>query len=255
LFILLALIIGQLAPGCAQSGPPASLCEVYVSPNVQCHQGYAFDGANHYTFGNHDVFKWQIAPDGNWLLIASNTTPFAGVSGLNHLGDGDYFDGKLYVVAETWVSCGDYANQSLLVFDAASLARLEVHNVSAQHNEVSGLAVAPRDGRHGIIYVTSYCDGSQIFEYDLRTFEYLGSFPLSQTLSSLQGVAWHDGRFYVPEDGGAIYTFTRDGRVALAYRDLRSGSHEGLKFVGNGIRWLIDEGPGCQRIHYIAPAP
>jgi len=248
--MVLALIISPPPPARAQERPGASYHERFVSPDVKSHQGYATDGTDHYTFDNQAIYKWR--DDSSWSLVASNKAPFAGVSGLDHFGDGDYFEGKLYIVAEAWASCANYTNQSILVFDAASLARLEVHNVSAQRHEVAGLAVAPPDGLNGVIYVASYCDGSKIFKYDLRTFEYLGPLPLSQTLSSLQGVAWHNGRFFVPEDGGSIYTFTGDGHVSLAYVDAHNGSHEGLKYAADGLRWLIDEGPGKQRIHYIS---
>ena len=250
--VFLALTLSQ-PPARAQDRPGASYQEIFVSPDIKCHQGYATDGSNHYTFDNQTIYKWHN--DLNWSFVAINTTPFAGVSGLNHFGDGDYFQGKLYIVAEFWAGCANFTNQSILVFDAASLARLEAHNLSAQRHEVSGLAIAPSDGAGGVIYVSSYCDGSKLFKYDLRTFDDLGPFPLSQTLSSLQGVACHDGRFYVPEDGGAIYTFSGDGHVSRLYVDLHNGSHEGLKFVQDGLRWLIDEGPGKQRIHFFSIRP
>ena len=249
-FVFLTLITGPAPPARAQERPGAGYRERFVSPDVKCHQGYATDGTNHYTFDNHAIYKWR--DDSSWSLVASNMAPFAGVAGLDHFGDGDYFEGKLYIVAEAWANCTNYTNQSILVFDAPSLARLEVHNVSAQRHEVAGLAVAPPDGLNGVIYVASFCDGSKLFKYDLRTFDYLGPFPLSRALSSLQGVAWHDGRFFVPEDGGAIYTFAGDGHVSLAFVDAHNASHEGLKYPAGGLRWLIDEGPGKQRIHYFS---
>jgi hypothetical protein len=252
-FVFLALMTGEPRPLQAQNRRLADYREVYVSPDVKCHQGYATDGTNHYTFDNQVIYKWR--GDQKWSLMMSNNAPFAGVSGLNHFGDGDYFEGKLYLVAEFWMSCTNYASQSILIFDATSLGRLEVHNISAQHHEVAGLAIAPSEGAGGVIYVASYCDGSKIFKYDLRTFEYLGPLPLSRPLSNLQGVAWHGGRFYAPEDGGDIYTFMADGRVSLLYHDTHNGSHEGLKYAGVGLRWLIDEGPGKQRIHYISAMP
>ena len=240
-------------PAWSQNHPGPAYREIYVSPDVKSHQGYAYDGTNHYTFDNQTIYKWR--DDENWTLLDSNKTALAGLTGINHLGDGDYFQGKIYIVAETWSSCTNFAFQSILVFDAGTLHRLEAHNVGAQGHEVSGLAVSPHEGIDGIIYVTSYCDGSKLFKYDLVTFDYLGTLPLTQTLNGLQGVAWHDGRFYVPEDGGALYSFGVDGRVSLIYRDLHVGSHEGLKYFGNGIWWLIDEGRGKQRIHFLSEAP
>jgi hypothetical protein len=251
--MLVAMILAHPPSAAAQIRPPRGYHEVFVSPDVNCHQGYATDGTNHYTFDTQAVYKWRN--DEKWSLLASNTTVFAGITGLSHLGDGDYFEGKLYVVAETWAGCTNFSNQSIVVFDAATLARLEVHDVSPQHHEVSGLAIAPFGDQNCLIYVTSYCDGSKIFMYDLQTFHYLGFVPLSRTLSDLQGIAWHEGRFYVPEDGGAIYTFTRSGKVSWAYQDKHKGSHEGLKFAGDGLRWLIDEGTGNKRIHFIAVKP
>ncbi|MGA2555963.1 MAG: hypothetical protein ABSG04_06785 [Verrucomicrobiota bacterium] len=253
LCVLLAWLAGCPQGLRAQNRAGAQYREISVSPDVKSHQGYATDGTNHFTFDNQVIYKWQ--GDQKWTSMMSNNAPFAGLTGLNHFGDGDYFEGKLYIVAELWASCANFTNQSILVFDAASLARLEVHNVAAQGHEVAGLAIAPDDGPRGIIYVASYCDGSRIFKYDLRTFEYLGPLPLSRPLSNLQGVAWHGGRFYAPEDGGDLYTFASDGRVSLLYHDTHNGSHEGLKCAGLGLRWLIDEGPGKQRIHYISAMP
>ena len=240
-------------PLAAQTLRRADYREIYVSPDVKSHQGYATDGTNHYTFDNTTIYKW--AADQKWSLMLSNNAPFAGLDGLNHFGDGDYFEGKLYIVAEFWGGCEHYTNQSITVFDAATLRRLEVHSVSAQGHEVAGLAVAPSDGPGGMIYVASYCDGGKLFKYDLRTFEFAGVLPLSRPLANLQGVAWHAGQFYAPVDGGDIYTFDSDGRVRLLYHDTHIGSHEGLKYAGLGLRWLIDEGPGKQRVHYISAMP
>jgi hypothetical protein len=237
----------------AQSLAGGKFHETFVSQNINCHQGYATDGTNHFTFDNQAIFKWT--GEKIWSLVSSNLDPFAGLSGLDHLGDGDYVDAKLYIVGEFWQSCTNFSHQNILVFDAHTLARLSAHDVSAQGHEVSGVAVGPHTDQWGVLYVTSYCDGSQIFKYDLRTFDYLGALPLSQPLPNLQGVAWHDGTFYVPEDGGEIYSFARDGKVSLVYRDNHSGSHEGLKYVNHEIRWLIDEGPGQKRIHYLSAIP
>jgi len=253
-YVGLAIVAtGSCGTAGAQNPARAVYHETFVSPDIKSHQGYAWDGTNHYTFDNQTIYKWR--DDQNWTLIDSNSTALAGLTGINHLGDGDYFEGKIYIVAEAWASCTNFAFQSILIFDAGTLRRLEAHDVSAWRHEVSGLAVSPNEGLDGIIYVTSYCDGSKIFKYDLRTFDYLGTVPLMQSLSFLQGVAWHNGRFYVPEDGGSLYSFGIDGRVSLLYQDSHSGSHEGLKYVGTGFRWLIDEGRGKQCIHYVSPLP
>ena len=221
----------------------------FVSPNTFCHQGYATDGTNHYTFDNQSIYEWS--DDASWTSISSNTAVFQGVSGLNHLGDGDYYNGLLYLVAEAWGSCGNYTNQSLLTFDATTLQRLSVHNIASDAHEVSGLAVVPTDGPNGTIYVTSYCDGTQIWKYDLSTFALIGTLPLSQTIPVIQGVAAGNGKLYLSQDSGNIYSVDNNCNVSPVFYTPIPGSHEGLKFVQGQIRWLIDGGAGHKFIYYI----
>ena len=253
--LLLALfcpaVRGQQSP--SNSLPALEVSHVqnqitFISPNTFSHQGYATDGTNHYTFDNQAIYRWNGA---DWALTASNASVFQGAAWLNHLGDGDYYNGEIYVVAEFWSSCGNYTNQSLLTFDAATLQLLSVHNVAADGHEVSGLAVAPGDGPNGTIYVTSYCDGSKIWEYDLSTFALIGTLSLSQPILYIQGITWADGKFYISQDSGSIYALDYSGNVSQVYFNSVPGSHEGLKYVQGQIRWLIDSGPGRKFIYYV----
>ncbi len=65
----------------------------FVSPNTFSHQGYATDGTNHYTFDSQAIYEWSN--DVYWTSIASNTSVFDGIPWLNHLGDGDCYNGKI----------------------------------------------------------------------------------------------------------------------------------------------------------------
>jgi hypothetical protein len=258
LFWLLALICPAVL---GQQNPPSPLPALqvthihdqitFVSSNTFCHQGYAWDGTNHYSFDNQAIYVWR--DDANWTSVSSNLSVFATAPpGLNHLGDGDYYNGQLYLVAENWGGCGNYTNQSLLTFDAATLQLLSVHNVAADDHEVSGLAVVPSDGPNGTIYVTSYCDGSKIWEYDLSTFALIGTLALNQSIPAIQGITWANGLFYISQDYGNIYSLDYSGDVSLVYTSSIPGSHEGLKYVQGQIRWLIDGGLGHKFIYYVA---
>jgi hypothetical protein len=249
------------ANGWAQSLPTSntqlsitlrSVCqETFTSPNVSCHQGYTTDGTNHYTIDTQSICK--RADDPQWSIIVSNTAPFDGLPNLQHLGDGDYHNGKLYIVGEWWSWYCNFSNQSILVFDADTLTRLEVHDISAQQHEVSGCCVVPEEGSNGVIYVTSYCDGSRLFKYDLATFAFVGTLPLSRSINSIQGVTTHNGTFYISSDAGAIFTADANGNVNLFYTTTLPGSHEGLDFSQNELRWLIDNGGTNRCVHYISP--
>ncbi len=242
--LLVAGALGFLSAGRAEP------FETFMSPDVNCHQGYTTDGTNHYTIDTQRIEK--RLNDANWTCILTNSAPFAGLKGLDHLGDGKYYHGRLYIVGESWAGYNNFHNQSILVFDSATLARVEVHDISAQGHEVSGLAVVPDAGPHGVIYVTSYCDGNRLFLYDLTTFGFLGTLPLSQPIPLLQGITWHRKRFYVSCDTDGIYTIERSGKVKLVYLSHVPGSHEGLDYSQKELRWLIDAGAGYKFVHYIS---
>ncbi len=251
LAVVFALGAQSLAAGegIRQTSRP-EFAESWASPEVNCHQGYATDGTNHYVIDTGAIYRRRN--DAGWTLAGSNMAPFSGLSGIDHLGDGDYYDGKLYIVGERWGGCTNVQRQSILVFDAGTLGRVGAHEVSEQGHEVSGLAVAPRASGGGTIYVSSYCDGRKLFEYDLATFEYTGFFALSGEIPYTQGVTWTGSMHYAAGDGGGLYAIDRSGNVTEVYHDGHAGSHEGLKYVDGGIRWLIDEGAGRKRVHYLS---
>lgn len=226
--------------------------ETFISPTVACHQGYTTDGTNHFTIDTQCIYK--RADDAQWSVILSNSAPLAGLPNVQHLGDGDYYNGKLYIVGENWAGNCVFSYQNLLVFDATTLARLEVHDVSAQGHEVSGCCVVPEQGSNGVIYVTSYCDGSRLFKYDLATFQFLGTLPLSQSIPYIQGVTSHNGMLYISSDNGYLCSCDPNGNVAVIYATAVPGNHEGLDFSQNEIRWLIDAGGTNRCVHYISPA-
>ncbi|HWD17930.1 MAG TPA: hypothetical protein VHB20_01515 [Verrucomicrobiae bacterium] len=228
----------------------SKLQETFISPNVNCHQGYAWDGTNHYTFDTQGIYKRQ--DDLYWTVTASNTATLKGLAGLNHMGDGDYYNGQLYVACEKWGGCGNYTNQCILTFDANTLLCTGRYDVSAEGHEMSGLVVVPDDGPNGAIYVTSYCDGSQLWKYDLASMTFLGTLPLQTNLPNLQGVAYNAGTFYAAGDLGSIWSFDTNGAPKLVYVSSQTGSHEGLAFVNGGLRQLIDRGGTDRCVHYIS---
>src|SRR5690349_16105134 len=65
-------------------------------------EGIAWDGTNHYLIFRYSILK----VDKTWTnVIAKNENPFTGLTGFDHLGAGEYFDGKLYVAAEAYHGC------------------------------------------------------------------------------------------------------------------------------------------------------
>jgi DNA-binding beta-propeller fold protein YncE len=178
-----------------------------------------------------------------------NETPFNGLTGYDHLGDGDYFENKLYVPAEQYVSCSNHGNSAVLVFDSGTLARVSVFPLHG-NQEVSGVVVRPESRQ---LWVSSYCDGSQLWVYDLDHMSLLRTVQLSPVVPAIQGLGYHDGFFYLAQNSGTIRRMYLDGVSEQVYATDSPGAHEGLDYSQGELRWLIDEGPGEQKIHFLVP--
>ncbi len=220
---------------------------IFISPDTGTHQGYATDGTSHYSFGTLDLSR----KDPGWSNVVANKAPFEGLSGYNHLGDGDYYDGTLFVPAETYTSCDAFSNQSIVLFNAHDLSRITSSLIAPEWHEVSGIAV---DQAAGVMYLSSYCDGFRIFKYDLSSRMYVGSLELSQNVPSIQGLAFKNGWLYAASDSATKAIFAIDVRSGQVERVLTvnfgPGAYEGIDYSQLELRWLVDLGPGRQRVYY-----
>jgi len=223
----------------------------FVSPDVDCHQGYTTDGTYHYTIDTLKIQKRN--DDGTWSIVTENTDPFNGLSGYDHLGDGQYYNGNLYIAGEHFGGCGDTDQQSIFIFSITDLSRVDVIDISAQGHEATGLTIAPDEGTNGIIYVMSYCDGTKIWKYDLSNFSYLGSITLSETVSLVQGIYYKDGYIWVSGNSGKIYKIDLDGQVFLAYTiSATANDYEGIDYSQSTLRVLLDNGTGDKKVYFFS---
>ncbi|MGD0167569.1 MAG: hypothetical protein ABSC51_09840, partial [Gaiellaceae bacterium] len=227
----------------------------YISPTLtDSHQGYATDGTYHYLFGTNSISK----DDATWSLVVENTDANSGLAS-THLGDGDYYNGYLYVPSELFGGCksGDVnSSQSIFVFDASDLSRVGVHDISAQ-NEISSVAVAPDIGANGTIFASDYCDPSYIYEYDLSSFKSLGDIHLSHGIYAAQGIAYRNGRLYVASDnqGGNLYAVDPlSGATAVVYTSDNVGvaNWEGIDYSQDTLRWTLDYSDGTEQVQYLS---
>lgn len=230
---------------------PQSLIEQSISPDTGGHQGYATDGTSHFIFDTGRILT--RAGDVSWRITRVNDSPFAGLSGYNHLGDGDYFERKLYVPAEHFVSCTDHSKSTILVFDSTTLERTAVIEL-AEGQEVSAVAVRPAARQ---LWVSSYCDGSLVWIYDIDDIDRVHlerTVRLSPAVPGIQGLAFRDGFIFLAQNSGAIRSMYLDGVSSQVYQKSSSGEPEGIDYSQDELRWLIDEGLGQQKVHYLVPA-
>lgn len=238
----LTSFVAMLLVYCAACGTPLNFTLTLRSPEIASHQGYTTDGMYHYTSGNAALYKHN--DDEQWSVAAENRDPFAGLSGHpNHLGDLDYFDGKLYVPVElNRLSC-NFAGQQIAVYDADDLSLVTSVDVSAQGAEISGVAVVPDQNA---LYVESFCDGSKLWKYNLSTLVFQGTLSLSRRISRLQGITWDGSKFYASSSAdNLVYIIQPEGTVLGPVLTRVGCEAEGVKWYGTTLRWLVTE-PGAE---------
>lgn len=208
------------------------------SPDTDCHQGVTASEDYYYTVHTDRIDKRSKT---DWSIVSQNTSPLSGLpSGINHLGDPCYYNGKLYIPAEYWEDCSTTENQVIAIYDAETLQLLEYHDISSYVDEASSIAIDPRDG---ILYVASFCSG-KIYKFDLNTLEYLGE--IDTYIRQIQGIAFREdrGALLVSSGDGILYEIDTSGNIIdiLATADA-TYVHEGVAVdTDGGILWLQDDG-------------
>jgi hypothetical protein len=215
--------------------------EVSASPDVRSHQGVAAGGGYYFVIHTTKITRY----DHSWNATGTIDHPVGWWNGFTqpHLGDGCYYDGNLYVVAENYP---DVTNQQIMVFDATTLQfvrRFWTH----QSHEVSSVTVADLGDGKPVLVVSSYLDSTKLFKYGIEDGAYLGSLPLQPSPHiGLQAVTFHDGLLYLgvgkTYGTGYLYSATPSGQTKLLYTRQSPGDAEGLDFDGENLLWLIDRG-------------
>jgi hypothetical protein len=200
---------------------------------VGVHQGIAVSDDYIYLFDTSSIKKLNK----NWEQVAVNTDVNT-ECGVNHLGDGCYYDGYLYVPTENFVGCspGDNTGMQISRWNADTLAYVDSFSVSAQMAEVSSVCIDAASDR---IYVSSYCDGTQLYIYKLSDHSYVGTLALSASITSIQGISYKDPYFYICKDGTGVYEVTSTGTVLQI---IWATANEGIDFCTDTLYCLNANG-------------
>ncbi|HEY5539854.1 MAG TPA: hypothetical protein VIL41_00190 [Coriobacteriia bacterium] len=223
--------------------------EVTTSPNVSAHQGVASGGGFYYVFHTTRITRY----DQSWNATGTIDHPVGWWNGFiePHLGDGCYYDGKLFVVAENYP---DISNQQIMVFDATTLRYIK-RFWTYQHHEVSSVTVADL-GDGPVLVVSSFLDSTRLFTYRIEDGAYLGSLALQPSPHiGIQSVAFGDGLLYLcagrSSGTGYLYAATPSGQTRLLYTRRSLGAHEGLDFYDGRLLWLVDRGVSGSLVYYL----
>jgi hypothetical protein len=234
-----------------------------TSPDIDSHQGVCWDGTHYYTVDTNDLYKW----DASWNLVDSNTDPVgdAAIGGsptVNHCGDPEVHDGRLYIPIDRYPNSGGLYNSHIAVFDPSDLSFIEAFDISAQAHEASSIAYCPVDG---LLYITDY-DGnnSTIYKYDPLDGSYEGTLTTDKAIPQRQGITWWRGFFWVSQDAndetlrvsytGEVSTGNLSGGSGGVFGYTTTGNYEGIGHTNDALLQLIDAAtPGPENVQTWRP--
>lgn len=201
--VLLTLL---LLCGCAQTTKTEvpdmqTTYRLMASHEVNGRQGIAYENGCYYVSGSTTLTKY----DKDWNVLEETADPFSKgfEKQVNHIGDIDVYQNEIYCGVELFLD-GEAKNIQIAIYDAETLTlkRTFPFEPDSGQTECSGIAVNPDNGT---VWMCSWADGASgryLYKYDLSTGAYLGKVHLHAVPQWIQGVAYHDGAYYLTADDG-----------------------------------------------------
>lgn len=175
----------------------------YVLENtyeVKGRQGICCEGDYYWISGSTTLSKY----DKDWNLLAVNDDPFKGYElEVNHIGDIDVYNNELYISAEYFMD-GEGKNIQIAVYDGDTLELKRTFPFEKESGqlECSGIAVNPDTKTIWMCSWVGEESGRYLYKYDLESGTYLGKVHMQMAPQWLQGIAYHNGWFYMTADDG-----------------------------------------------------
>lgn len=179
---------------------PAYTYDLAETHEVNGRQGICLEGDYYYVSGSTTLTKY----DRNWQVIKENTEPFKGYdSEVNHIADIDVYNNELYIGAEYFID-GVGKNIQIAVYDCETLTLKRTFPFAKESGqlECSGIAIDPDTKNVWMCSWVGEESGRYLYKYDLVTGDYLGKVHMQMPPQWLQGIAYHDGCFYLTADDG-----------------------------------------------------
>ena len=190
-------------------------------------QGITTDGRGWY-------FSWQGGLErttDNYVETAAvplAIPPALVAQGSDHIGDIDYYKGKLIVPIDD--SKSHYTNPYLAIYDATTLLPISYHKINMElPDAASWVAVDPK---RGLAMTSRWDKPTQINLFDINDqMRHVGGIPLQQPLSRIQGAKLLDGSLIAAVDDAAKSVYRIDlttGAVTKLFSLGLAGELEGI---------------------------
>jgi len=179
---------------------PENSYELVNAAEVSGRQGVCSEGDYYWVSGSAVLTKY----DKEWNAVLTNDDPFKDFEiEVNHIGDIDVYENELYIGAEYFMD-GVGENIQIAVYDGDTLElkRTFPFEPDSGQLECSGIAVDPDTKTVWMCSWVGEESGRYLYRYDLETGEYLGKVHMQMPPQWVQGMAYHDGSFYLTADDG-----------------------------------------------------
>ncbi|AWS42547.1 hypothetical protein [Streptosporangium sp. 'caverna'] len=229
-FIAGLALVGAAAAAATAQAAPVAAATVHVAPThaapAQAAETWKLIGKDVFT-GEAESSRGQgVTTDGtHWYFSSSNgleitdmrynttfksspaipsalanPSPLA-YKGLNHIGDIDYANGKLYISLDTStrdpITGGRYDTPVFAVYNAPDLSFTgQAAALNPPHGVQDIASWVAVDADKGLAYGMAYGNATEIAVYNLSDWTFNRYIPLSQTVDQAQGGKIHDGWMY-----------------------------------------------------------
>lgn len=208
-------------------------------------QGIAWDQANTTWFIMGTTAIYSRTEAGTWVI--TNSSPFTGTGGTvangNHVGDGDFYSGALYLplLSGAWV--GDSltwcSNSCVGIYDASTLQLTNIMWVTNQMPTIDAVAV---DAANDYIYCASFYIYTNLWRYRLTTRTFVDTVVLRPGISRIQGLTVTNGLVLaassVADGTNTVYAInpaTGESSVVVFSENLNSNETEGLAIARTNL--------------------
>ena len=117
-------------------------------------------------------------------------------NGSDHIGGIDCAGGIIYAPVE-----GEgYVHDLIALYDCETLEFTGTYYDLSSERFGDGIPWCAVDAEAGLLYTSRFDNVKEIYQYDLKTMEYVGSVKLDQELFRLQGGSVYEGKLYLSYD-------------------------------------------------------
>ncbi|MEV4556289.1 hypothetical protein AB0K51_04730 [Kitasatospora sp. NPDC049285] len=213
----------------------ASRQTYYLTTAFQRSQGIATDGTSWYFSWQYGLSRVSLDQQSVQANNAAAVPAALAAQGDNHIGDIDYYNGKLYVPIEDGSA---YQHPYIALYDAATLGYTGTAYPLPLSVQPDGAPWVAVDAARGYVHSSAYNPTPALNVYSLTDLHLVRTVPLSTVIGSIQGAKIYQGSLYASSNNAAksIYRIDPDsGQVTDVFdraSSLPSGSEtEGLAFL------------------------